>query len=225
MKTYLYIANIKMLEVDKFYDKAYDCASIQRKEKTDRLINLKDKQRSLLSELVLGYALKEKGIQYKEIKYGYEPIGKPYLIDHENIHFSISHSDDYVIVAIGDEQVGCDIEKIRKYDLKIAQRFFTENEYHRLLSMNDEEERRKKFFKYWTLKESFIKYTGEGLHRSLTSFDVEDKEYKDKLKNIEIIEGYMIGVCCENEIKIKALDQKEISSLFDSSNIMQKYLT
>ena len=37
--------------------------------------------------------------------------GKPSFRDHPEIHFSLSHSGDYVMCAISDSPIGCDIEK------------------------------------------------------------------------------------------------------------------
>ena len=57
--------------------------------------------------------------------------GKPYVRDHEEWQFNISHTDGLIVIAVADCPIGIDVEKIREPDYRIAKRFFTkaENEY------------------------------------------------------------------------------------------------
>ena len=109
--------------------------------------------------------LKEKfNIKMPEIKKGSH--GKPYFPG-TDIHFNISHSGDYKVLAIAETPVGVDIEKVRKADLRVAKRF-CENEYN-YITQKDSEHR---FFEIWTKKEAYLKYKGTGLSGGLDSFDV-----------------------------------------------------
>ena len=91
------------------------------------------------------------------------PHGKPYLEGHPDFCFNVSHSLNTCAVAFGSTPVGIDIEYLRKVNLNISRRFFTDEE--RRLIATDED-----FFIIWTKKESYIKYTGDGLSKPLTSF-------------------------------------------------------
>ena len=51
--------------------------------------------------------------------------GKPYIKDHPDIHFNISHTNGAIAVAFSDSPIGVDVEKIRDFNLKITERFFT----------------------------------------------------------------------------------------------------
>ena len=65
-------------------------------------------------------------------------MGSPY------IHFNMSHSGDYVVVAVSDEPIGIDIEhKTRNYE-SVAKRCFHKEEYDSIMKLN-EPERPKRF--------------------------------------------------------------------------------
>lgn len=69
-------------------------------------------------------------------------------------------------------EVGIDAESLlRKVSDRdaLARRFFTSEEYASYLEATDHT---LAFFRIWTRKEAFIKCTGEGLHRTLSSFIV-----------------------------------------------------
>ncbi|MFD2875899.1 4'-phosphopantetheinyl transferase family protein [Paenibacillus rhizoplanae] len=46
-----------------------------------------------------------------------------------NLKFNISHSGDWVVVAIDSMEIGIDIEQIITMNLEIAERFFAQEEY------------------------------------------------------------------------------------------------
>lgn len=75
--------------------------------------------------------------------------GKPYFPARPDVHFSLSHTDTYVMCAISDSPVGCDIQAVRQVSDKLKKRTCTEKE----LAVFD-------FFQLWTLKESWIKLNG-----------------------------------------------------------------
>ena len=74
--------------------------------------------------------------------------------------FNLSHSGRYAACIVGAGVCGIDIEQIKeKREFTcIAERFFCENEKTYLKS----EETSEAFYKIWTLKESYMKYTGTG---------------------------------------------------------------
>ena len=125
--------------------------------------------------------------------------GKPYIKGSE-VHFNLSHSYDIVLCAVGDEQVGCDVEHIKAYNEKIAHRFFTEKEQMRL---NESYNKALDFTKLWTLKESILKYSGEGMSGGLSSYDFSgylDSESFDLYGchfESRTSSDYVISICCE----------------------------
>lgn len=223
MNSLLYVSSIRPLDDPDKYDRAYSCASQMRKKKTDQYLNSEDKKRSLTAELLLKKALTDQGKYIADLKYEYNDFGKPKLKDINDFCFNISHSGDYVILAVSDKEIGCDIEKIRNRDLKIAKRFFAEKEYEVLSKIEDEDKRKKTFYLYWVLKESFIKFSGQGLSKPLDSFWIDIHEnnkisvhdgFGDTglyLKCFDIVPGYSIAVCSyDKEVDVIMTDLNEL---------------
>ncbi|MCD7736265.1 MAG: 4'-phosphopantetheinyl transferase superfamily protein, partial [Lachnospiraceae bacterium] len=96
--------------------------------------------------------------------------GKPFFPDFPEIHFSLSHSGEMAMAVFADTEIGCDIELKKQANEKLARRFFCPEEYAWMARAKDEPERKERFYRLWTLKESFLKATGWGLRLPLDSF-------------------------------------------------------
>ncbi len=86
--------------------------------------------------------------------------GKPYFSEYRNIHFNISHSGNMAVCALGGTDLGVDIERLRPVREGLIRRVLTGREREWLMGRPDKEEA---FIRLWTLKESYVKATGEGL--------------------------------------------------------------
>lgn len=86
------------------------------------------------------------------------PHGKPYL--ENGPHFSISHTRGAVALAIGENNMGLDIEAVRSFHQRVPERIMSREEYDWFCSRG---ELKRDFFALWTLKESYYKYLGTGL--------------------------------------------------------------
>ncbi|OEG75132.1 hypothetical protein BEL05_02415 [Shewanella colwelliana] len=112
-------------------------------------------------------------------RFDYGDKGKPRLqadlFQRTQIAFNISHSGDYLLLAIthgdADIELGADIERRRSTTniYSILNHYFTEQERDGLLALPTAEQR-ERFFNLWALKESYIKAKGLGLALSLKSF-------------------------------------------------------
>lgn len=161
----------------------------------DKILSLRDeekKKQSFGAGLLLRYALRAYGHSDADVYLGDK--GKPLC---QGISFSLSHSYDKVVCAIGEIDVGCDIEKIRKAPRSGMHRFFTEEERAFLTVAEDWD---KAFFSLWTKKESYVKMTGEGLIKTLTDFSVLDTAERFKVKQWEK-DGYILSVCSDENIE------------------------
>jgi 4'-phosphopantetheinyl transferase len=88
--------------------------------------------------------------------------------------FNLAHSGAQVLCAVAlGRGVGVDVERERgDLDvLELARRFFCAREIRRLEEAAPAEARRL-FYRYWTLKEAYLKAEGTGLGLSLTAIDV-----------------------------------------------------
>jgi len=104
---------------------------------------------------------------------------------------------------------------MRNISLDLAKRFYSEKEYNDLLTL-PEIEQKEYFFELWTLKESYIKYTGQGLYQGLNTFSISKKNgfisLQDSFHDTEGVkffqpdyfEGYKYAICTmEKEIPKK----------------------
>ena len=183
--------------------KAYNLVSKNRQEKIDFYRFDKDKKLSCGAYLLLKKLLAEKNITNPIFKT--EKYCKVYISNHENIHFNLSHSGKIVLCAISDMEVGADVEYIdREIDLNIAKHYFYNREYENIMNAKNRPE---EFFKYWVLKESYMKYTGLGMNLKLNSFEIiiEDKiRLKNDNSNLKFslfdIEDYKIGIASHYDV-------------------------
>lgn len=177
---------------DEDYLKIYQKINLQKKEKIDKLKNIDDKKRSLLGEHCLVKLLKEYyNINYKKISFYTNEYGKPY-IQNNNIFFNISHSNDYVIVAISSKEIGVDIEKIRDTNLNTINQFATPKEKEYVLSSDNN--CYSKLFEIYTLKEAYIKMKGKNMN------EVKNIEFEIK-NNLAICSDSSINTFLFNNIK------------------------
>ena len=96
------------------------------------------------------------------------PYGKP-AWQIEGLYFSLSHSGDAAACVICDRPVGLDLQARSPYREALVRRFFAPQEQQALLSSKDWDA---DFCRIWTMKESYLKARGTGLHTPLSSFSV-----------------------------------------------------
>ncbi|HYC27252.1 MAG TPA: 4'-phosphopantetheinyl transferase superfamily protein [Chitinophagaceae bacterium] len=168
--------------------------SVEKQARIKGFMFDKDKYRCLFGELLSRVMLREfvKG----PVEFCILPSGKPVLVG-AGVHFNVSHSGDWVVCVVDEKEVGIDVEEVTDIDLSVSENFFCPKEHEDILNAEDSVER---FFEYWTLKESYIKFIGEGLAKPLNEFCVEFLEGEVRVdgayfKQYEIGEGYKLAVC------------------------------
>lgn len=155
----------------------------------------------LLQELVE----KQLGIRPDELVLEKNENGKPWIKDYPEFYFNISHAGDYVVLAYGDVPLGVDIEQIRgKENLRVARRCFTEREYAYVSGQKEVEDSlsAERFFYLWTMKESYLKLTGDGISVPLNSFEIDPEQkivigtsYRYFMLRMD---DYWVSVCAED---------------------------
>lgn len=137
-----------------------------------------------------------------------DEMGKPGFKDC-GLHFNVSHSGEYLAIAVSESPVGIDIQKEKE---------IREGMYRKVVRPEEQsligKERQRDFLRLWTLKESFVKAEGCGLRMSMKEyyFEKENDRYfvnyggqRAEWKfNIEetLVKGYLISVCgMETEIQ------------------------
>jgi 4'-phosphopantetheinyl transferase len=112
------------------------------------------------------------GVRPEALAFREGPFGKPELVDYD-LSFSLSHSQERMLLAIGDAALGCDVEWIDPdLDWKpLADNLFATEERDALAQLSAVAARRG-FFACWARKEAFVKAIGQGLSYPLDAFAV-----------------------------------------------------
>lgn len=180
-------------------------ASPKRLERAQRYRFHEDKVRCLMAEDLLKHALKTQGLaNYDEIcqniclnDIGLNNSGKP-VFDNQSLgHFNLSHSGEWVVCALDNQTVGIDVERFRKpldahepKDLKVM-KLFSEAE-QAYINKADISDRPARFYRLWTLKESYLKALGVGLSQPLNSFTINiiDEHHANLIIDEQIQTGW-----------------------------------
>lgn len=197
---YVYLTDIRHLPDPENTPQVCDGLPEDRIRKTLRYRNSDDRRRSLAAGLLLRHVLHVHGAEDACIQYTANE--KP---ECDSLCFNLSHSGDLVACAVSSRAVGCDVERIKKAAMHVAERYFCPSEIT-LLQQCTGERQDDTFFRLWTAKESYMKMTGEGMSLSLNRFAVD---YSDRIRIFRDgtqqtcslheypLQGYKLTVCAE----------------------------
>ena len=119
-----------------------------QKEKAFKFKNEIDQIRSLTSSYLMNRLSKEPLL--------FNDMGKPF---YENgPHFNVSHSGQYIVMAVSNKDIGVDIEENNDKDMSSLIRIFNEAEAKMIKEHAD-------FYYLWCAKESLIKCIGSSINR------------------------------------------------------------
>ena len=159
------------------------------------------------------------------------PDGKPFLTDHPEIFFNITHAAGLVACAFHSGQIGIDAELRGYFPEVLIGRALAESEEQLLLSYSSDESMRQEcFWRLWTLKEAYVKKSGIGVDTDLKafSFSFEDRMRYDgsgllcvrcsdpsvSCFQFGTESGHIISLCIDHNIGYR-IDQVPDASLFD----------
>ena len=105
-------------------------------------------------------------------EFGYTAQGKPFLLARPDIHFSISHTKNAILVAISDAPIGVDIEAFRSPSAALIARTMNATEQAAIAAsaaatLEPPATREALFSAIWTRKEAVLKLRGTGIEGDL----------------------------------------------------------
>lgn len=199
---HLYITDVSALLLPKECPELVAKLSEERQQKLKMLLQPEKQKQCLGAGLLLEKVLAQHGVSADSVRVGKN--GKPEV---DGIFFNLSHSGALVVCAVSDKLVGCDIEQRKAAPLHLAERFFGERERAYLATFTGEEYDHQ-FFRLWTMKESYVKMTGEGMSLSFDSFEIipgdtmcvlRDGQRQDCYLTEYEVSGYQVTVCAKEE--------------------------
>lgn len=213
----LYIMDVREIEKNSILEeRIFAILGKQRQEKVERCRHDKDKLRSLCAGALLCLGTMEWEeteqdltlhkvapgkvnwemlpaffkAQDKDVSCTYGANGKPRLLHYPQIQFNLSHSGDYVTAAFDKNPIGIDIQEHKKLRETTAKHFLSAWELGQL-SMQEEEDREELLCRLWTIKESYIKLTGEGMKKSMKEIRVNRQSGTIENEKRESVAGFM----------------------------------
>lgn len=166
--------------------------SSQEKMKYAAMTSKKRRQEWLTCRVLLSNVLG------KEFILEYQSNGKPYLLQPKK-NISISHSKEYVAIAIAEKKIGIDIEKIDTRILKLKEKILNSREVNRFVAADE-----RVLHIIWGIKESVYKQQDEEINY-LEDIEVKkigentaEVQVKNHLQKVEFfeIDNNMIVVSC-----------------------------
>ena len=195
MQTEIYLLNIQS-QLNNSIEKYLDEFSTERQEKILRYKFNPDRNRTVHAELLAKNLIKK--ISGKSPKIFRDINGKPFC-DIPGIFFSLSHSGNWVACSIGNSQNGIDIEiPSRKIEINIAKRFFLTNEYFTIKFLYDNNQNwKRKFLEYWTIKESALKCMNLKDWSEIDCEKLLNSNENLSCKNFFLNDESVIGICTQ----------------------------
>lgn len=117
------------------------------------------------AELAICAAMKNSGRPFAPPDYAYKESGQPTI---QNGHISISHTEGYAACAISRQSVEIDVEREHTFSKAAAKRILSPQEELLRESANEDE----LLSRVWTVKESFLKMTGEGIPGGMRTLEL-----------------------------------------------------
>lgn len=151
--------------------------SYERKVKINSYYHVIDKKLSLYAELLARVSLsKISGLPVPAIQFTYSSNGKP-LWKGFHYYFNLSHTKNFILCCISTlGNIGADVEKIDNAPFEIMEIAFHPIEKNYIQNAPSSQ-KDYYFYKIWTQKESYTKFTGTGIVDDLTKINVLDSTY------------------------------------------------
>lgn len=162
--------------------------SDERRAEALRYKHLFGQYACLKSYVMLRNLLEQQGLSHPFL-FDHNEHGKPFLKDHPEVHFNLSHCKNGIAVAVSNQPVGIDIESYHLAGDGLL-RYTMNEEEQRIINESDDPVRT--FTEYWTKKEAVFKLRGTGITRDLHGL-LQGDEVVETLVNPEKQYAYSVA--------------------------------
>ncbi|WP_458627023.1 4'-phosphopantetheinyl transferase family protein [Winogradskyella sp. PC D3.3] len=181
-------------------------------KRAQRYHHLKDTNRFIICRALLKILIaKEKGLAVSQIYFEKETNHKPYFPIDRALFFNVSHAGDFAIIAIGNCELGVDVEQVDEH-FNYSDILSTVFSAEEISFIKDFEFERRLFYKFWTRKEAIVKAIGKGIDDDFSKIPVADGNHEvptslvQDFKNInvyslELQADYFVAIAYTQENK------------------------
>jgi len=173
-------------------------------QKLSRILRQEDKNIFLCSQVMKRVVCgKYLNCPPEKVRFSENENKKPLLINQPNLHFNTTHSGEWLVFIFSNFPCGIDIEKIKwdfDFDDVMEYSYHPQEKEYVLKSSNPHES----FFRIWTIKESLLKATGEGLIDNLPQLNMlEDNSNQENndtwhINSFLVVGDYWCSLCFKN---------------------------
>jgi 4'-phosphopantetheinyl transferase len=163
----------------------WHCLDREERERAFRFRLLRDRNRFVASRGTLRHILSHYlGQPPEALRFGYTTAGKPFLFDHPELQFNLSHAENVLLVGVTRERpLGVDIEPVPPASLVDATSHIALSRPERqVMEMLSGQARREGFARLWTRKEAYLKADGRGIWLELDRIDVATDQHRVLLR-------------------------------------------
>lgn len=160
------------MEID--LDAALGAMTEQRRTQVMKFKHEQGRKLSASAYMLLCKALREVYGIDEPPTFEYSEHGKPSIVGHPEIFFNLSHCRSVVACVVSSSPVGVDVEEVREFKESLA-RYVLNDEEYAMISSSPQPDR--EFIRLWTMKESYLKLTGEGITRDLKTVLADTGKY------------------------------------------------
>lgn len=176
-------------------------------------------------EHMLGRELLRKGLEhFYSLSFSPESLpsvlaalenGKPYLKGYPEIHFNISHCNGLAVCAFHNHPIGIDAEQPGYFPRVLINKALSAEEKSFLQAISASPVLEQEwFYRFWTLKEAYVKLSGTGLDVILTDFSfhfsdtaAENDHFSVRCSNPDVScyqqklnHGQILSLCCSGSM-------------------------
>ena len=177
----------------------------ERREYAFHFKHPEDQKRSALAWLLLAYGLRKEYGMEAVPKFRKAASGKPFFPEAHMPFFNLSHSGNFVGCAVHDQEIGLDIQEITEPRDSLIRRVCTQDELASLKSSQD-------FCRIWTMKESAVKLTGEGITGNFRDILTLHPDMHTHTLPLENGAGFLAySIYDESKLPVRVLSVRELA--------------
>ncbi len=165
-----------------------------------------DRIQSIFAFLLLQYAAKAEYAIEEALQLDYSG-GKPKIIGFDGLHFNLSHCKLACACALSSGPVGVDVQDWSQRHLSVTKQVCSEQE---LAYLQTAQAPQVEFAKLWTRKESYGKYTGQGIVYPMKELCLLRQAPRGTVMESFVLEGYALSYCAEETLEIQKIPIQEL---------------